>query len=95
MNEFIVDPDEEVTAVHALTHEDATGTFVIGTMRNQIGEYEPSSGRIILFDHSVGREMKKAAEIEASGCVYAIANVGSTIAAAVNTSVCSLTINST
>ena len=87
VNEFIVEPDEEVTAVHALTHEDYIGTFIIGTMRNQIGEYEPSSGRLILFEHGSGREMKKIAEIETNGCVYAIASAGSVIAAAVNTSV--------
>ena len=87
MNEFIVEPDEEVTAIHTLTHENSTGTFVIGTMRNQIGEHEPSSGRLVLFDHDMGRDMKKIAEVETNGCVYAITSVGSTIAAAVNTSV--------
>ena len=87
MNEFIVDIDEEITAVHALTHLDATGTFAVGTMRNQIGEYEPSAGRLILFNHNVGHEMQKVAEIDVGGCVYAIASIASFIALAVNTSV--------
>ncbi|KIP10587.1 hypothetical protein PHLGIDRAFT_125454 [Phlebiopsis gigantea 11061_1 CR5-6] len=87
LNEFIVELDEEITAVHALTHRDVAATFAVGTMRNQIGEYEPSAGRLLLFNHSIGREMQKIAEIDVGGCVYAIASIASFIALAVNTSV--------
>ena len=86
------EPDEEVTAVHALTHPDVKGSFIIGTMRNQIGEYEPSQGRLILFTFGDSRELSKVAEAEAGGCVYALASVGSHVAVAVNTSVCLVTL---
>lgn len=87
---FSAEPDEEVTAVLALP-ADVLGSFVVGTVRHQHGEFEASAGRLILFDlvPSVGgeRELKKLAEVEANGCVYALASVEKGIAAAVNTSV--------
>lgn len=69
------------------------GCFIVGTVKHQHGEFEPSSGRLILFDvvPSVdgGRELKKLAEVEANGCVYALAALENGVAIAVNTSVCS------
>ena len=70
---------------------ESLGAFVVGSVRHQIGEFEPTSGRIIMFDvvPSIGgqRELKKLAEAEANGCVYALATVGNAVAVAVNTSV--------
>lgn len=62
------------------------GLFLVGTMRQQIGEYEPSSGRLLLLLQWQG-ELKKVAEAEAGGCVYALVSTGDFVAAAVNTSV--------
>ncbi|EKM59045.1 uncharacterized protein PHACADRAFT_181065 [Phanerochaete carnosa HHB-10118-sp] len=87
---FTAEPDEEITAVLALP-AGAPGCFVVGTVKHQHGEFEPSAGRLILFGvvPSVdgGRELKKLAEAEANGCVYALAAVENGVAAAVNTSV--------
>ena len=91
LSSFVAEPDEEATAVLALP-ADVLGSFVVGTVRHRIGEFEPSSGRLILFDlvPSIGggRELKKLAEAEANGCIYALASVGNAVAVAVNTSVC-------
>ncbi|GJE83978.1 DNA damage-binding protein 1 [Phanerochaete sordida] len=90
ISSFLAEPDEEVSAVLALP-TGALGAFMVGTVRHQHGEFEPSSGRLILFDlvPVIGgeRELRKLAEVEANGCVYALASVENGVAVAVNTAV--------
>ena len=94
MDEFVCDPDEEVTAVLALK----SGHLVVGTVRHQIGETEPSSGRLLLFMVEPGEgpsrgergrslNLRMITSVNSEGCVYALAEVQGAIAAAVNTSV--------
>lgn len=90
ITDFIAEPDEEISAVLATPELDSKASFVIGTVRHQVGEYEPSSGRLILFKISTQsgtRDLRKLIELDVHGCVYAIASVGNAIAAAVNTAV--------
>ena len=74
--------------------------FLVGTVRHQIGEVEPSHGRLLLFSFDVGQtaaigERGRALELnlttmqEAEGCVYVLVEVDGAVAAAVNTSVSS------
>ena len=95
LSEFVCDPDEEVASVLALQQG---RYFVVGTVRHQIGETEPSRGRLLLFSFEVGQtaptgERGRSLELnlvtvnEAEGCPYALAEVNGAIVAAVNTSV--------
>lgn len=95
LSEFVCDPDEEVTAVLALKQG---SYFLFGTVRHQIGEMEPSAGRLLLFTLEAGESgprgergrvlnMNLVATQNAEGCVYALVEVQHGFAAAVNTSV--------
>lgn len=71
---------------------------MVGTVRHQVGETEPSAGRLLLFtmepgqgtargEHRRALDLKLLASCDAEGCVYALVEVSGAIAAAVNTSV--------
>ncbi|CAL1713378.1 unnamed protein product [Somion occarium] len=100
--QFVCEPEEEITSVCALEHLDSSNpvfearkpTFCIGTVYHRHGEREPSAGRLIVFQEStpddssaVGSKLSTLAEIETSGCVWAIDVVKDMIVAAMNSSV--------
>ncbi|KAJ3557088.1 hypothetical protein NM688_g1656 [Phlebia brevispora] len=94
LSEFVCDADEEVTAVHS-----SDGShFWVGTVRHQIGDVEPSAGRLLLFSLEAGGPVVRGERVralnlnlvasqDAEGCVYMIDETESAIVAAVNTSV--------
>ncbi|KAF7790799.1 hypothetical protein EIP86_001756 [Pleurotus ostreatoroseus] len=95
LSEFICDADEEVSATLALK---GGSQFLVGTVRHQVGETEPSAGRLLLFAMEPGEgtargerrralDLKLLASCDAEGCVYALVEVSGAIATAVNTSV--------
>ncbi|KAI0084181.1 CPSF A subunit region-domain-containing protein [Irpex rosettiformis] len=90
LSQFNCETDEDVTAVKSLSGSSisASAAFCVGTLRAQVGEREPSLGRLLLFEISgPAKDLKLISSREVDGCVYAIDAVNGLIAAAVNTSV--------
>lgn len=94
--EFVCDSDEEVSAILSVKQGNY---FLIGTVRHQVGEIEPSAGRLLLFSMQAGDgtirgeqgrslDLKLLTSCDAEGCVYALVEIDGAIGAAVNTSVC-------
>lgn len=98
LSEYVCDPDEEVSAILSVKQG---RHFLVGTVRHQVGEIEPSAGRLLLFSMQAGDgttrgergrslDLKLLTSCNAEGCVYALVEVDGAIGAAVNTSVCNL-----
>ena len=94
LSSFTCEPGEEITATLALPGTDehpSPSSICIGTVEFQVGEREPSAGRIILFSLEPNAGTKPTRKMlvshDVGGCVYQLANVEGMIAAAVNTSV--------
>jgi hypothetical protein len=91
LNRFECQHDEEITAVKSLDQSGIhpSAAFCVGIVRAQVGEHEPSLGRLVLFGvEGPERDLVLIASQETDGCVYAIDAVNGLIAVAVNTSVC-------
>lgn len=97
MGQFVCEPDEEITAVHALTDLNVGNravAFCVATVRDQLEGAEPTEGRLLIFalDQDGGVASPRAtprlvASTPTAGCTYALTIVHGMIAAAVNTSV--------
>ncbi|KAI0337556.1 hypothetical protein BDW22DRAFT_1363933 [Trametopsis cervina] len=90
LRQFECETDEQIVSVLSLSGAgiSAQGAFCVGTVRMQLGEFEPSLGRLMLFDvDGPERDLKLIATEQTDGCVYAITTVNGLIATAVNTSV--------
>ncbi|KAI0269851.1 CPSF A subunit region-domain-containing protein [Gloeopeniophorella convolvens] len=96
LGQFTCQPDEEITAITSLPLPGGDSVICVGTVFFRPEEREPSQGRVLLFttepllDASGKRELKKLAEIDANGCVYALACVKGLLAAAIGPSVSTL-----
>jgi len=100
---FSAGTDEELTAIMAIArigeasqpNPPLNPCFVVGTVRYQLGEHEPSQGRILVFTRNlsgdptsdVDESLVPAVALQTRGCVFALASVGDKILAAVNSSV--------
>lgn len=92
------DADEEVTAVTSSSTLPVSTTgqqqscFIVGSVRHQLGEPEPSHGKVMVFTvhdakGSSESTLRPIVSTETKGCVYAIAVVDQFVIAAVNSAV--------
>ncbi|KDQ62210.1 hypothetical protein JAAARDRAFT_121297 [Jaapia argillacea MUCL 33604] len=97
IGEYVCEGDEEITAVSTfgiVVEGIATSYFAVGTVCYGDAEDEPTRGRLLIFNPAQRESgmfgdlsLALVGSAEVNGCVYAIANVGALLAAAVNTSV--------
>lgn len=90
--DFELDDAEEISAVKSLSNSgiSSSSAFCVGTLRTDVGSYEPTRGRLLLFELEGSSDLKLVAEEETDGCVYAIATANGMVVAAVNSSVRSI-----
>lgn len=87
---FTCEVDEEISTIKSLSNSGipTSAAFCAGTLRTQLGEGEPSLGRLLLFGiDGSGDSVQLTAAEETDGCVFAIATMNGMIIAAVNASV--------
>ena len=73
---------------------DGDTVICIGTVIHIFGEKEPSQGRLLLFKAELDtrlssnkRQLKQISDLDAKGCVYALARVNEYLAAAIGPAV--------
>lgn len=100
-NKFPCEADEEITSVQPLELSlpemtaDTNAVFCVGTVHHQIGEHEPSAGRILILignndETSATRsnsQVKLVTSKRTDGCVYALDVSDDMIIAGINSSV--------
>ena len=96
--QFTCQNNEEVTAIQMIPLPEGETAICIGTVFFKAGEKEPSQGRLLLLTAEIDatlsktkRQLKKIAEMDARGCVYALTRANGLLAAAIGSSVGSRT----
>ncbi|KAL6302826.1 mono-functional DNA-alkylating methyl methanesulfonate N-term-domain-containing protein [Sparassis latifolia] len=97
LSQFVCELGEEVTAVLALPRRENQSfpCFCVGIVELEMGEREPSKGRIVMFSlgsrdggiSSANPALRLISSEHTRGCVYQLVSVEDKIVAAVNTSV--------